>query len=172
MIIALSVLIFSVSFAHAIQPQASKEVLRYIEKPVLSGKGLLSFFLFDVYDIALWVEQKPWNYEQQFALSIHYKRNITRQEFIDTSIDELKNYYPFSKEVEKRYRDVLSNIMPSVSVNDRISAIYTKEKTLAFYKNGSHIGTIENKEFARMYVQIWLHPKVRYRDLRNALLGK
>lgn len=148
-----------------------KEVLKHIKAPQLSGHGNLYVFIFHIYDGALWVETPPWNFNQKFALTLFYQRDISKEEFINTSIDELSRYYDDIAEKEQDYRDKLRDILVNVAEGDRISAIYLPNEGLIFYHNGIRKGMIQEDEFARRYVNIWLHPKAHYQGFKKKLIG-
>lgn len=149
--------------------QPPYEVSNFIKDPILSGKGELSVFLFYIYDAYLWVEKRPWSFDQKFALSITYKRNITKQELVDSSIDEMERYYNLGSKLSN-YREVLGRIFPDVKPGDRISALYTPQVGLKFYQNVRYIGEIRDNQFAQRFINIWLHPNAHYSDLRHSLL--
>lgn len=151
-------------------PQPPYEIGRNFEKPLLLGQGNLSVFIFDIYDAELWVERKPWGFDQKFALSIQYNRSITQKEFVDSSLEELQRYYDITTQ-EAAYRQTLKAILPSVEEGDRITAIFTPGKGLTFYHNATPLGAIQDLDFAQKYIMIWLHPKAHYDDLRRDLLG-
>lgn len=80
-------------------------------------------FVFHIYDGALWVENPPWNFDQKFALTLFYQRDISKKEFIDTSIEELRRYYSDIDEKEQGYRSQLHDM----SYNKKL-CIMTPEK--------------------------------------------
>lgn len=147
-----------------------EEVSLILDKPVLSGRANLSVFIFDVYDAELWVEKKPWDFNQPFSLTIKYNRSISKQEFIDSSIEELERYYDISRD-KRIYIEILQSILPSVEEGDRISAVFQPGVGLVFFYNGGEIGAIGDLDFAKKYIMIWLHPKAYYDDVRKGLLG-
>ena len=145
------------------------EVMSSMTNPILSGSANFSVFLFHIYDAALWVEKKPWSFNQKFSLSLYYKRDITKEEFVDNSISEMKRYDNLGPELS-RYREKLTQIFPKVVSGDRISAIYDPKKGLKFFYNGRSIGEIQDKTFAKRFINIWLHPNAYYDSFRRKLL--
>ena len=127
----LILLIFTTSTLQAKNPTIPDEVVKHIENPILSGQGRLSFLFFHIYDAALWVERIPWNFEQNFSLTIDYNRGLSKEEIINSSIEEMQRYYPI-KNQEKMYREILENIFTDVTSGDRISALYNPQKGLEF----------------------------------------
>ena len=146
---------------------------KLIPNAVEIGTGDLFVFPFGViYKATLWAEKKPWSFNQKFALSIRYNRNISKEDFLDTTIKEMRRYYKLSKADETNYRTQLSRVYPSVKSGDRITAVFTPKEGVKFYYNGSFRGEIKGGSFAHKFINIWLHPNAYYGDLRNDLLGK
>lgn len=56
----------------------------------LLGAGEFTWFGFSVYSARLFGEQTEQVFEQPFALELTYKRNITRDALVDTSVDEIR----------------------------------------------------------------------------------
>ena len=148
-----------------------QEVLQHIKNPQLNGHGNLYVFVFHIYDGALWVENPPWNFNQKFALTLFYQRDISKKEFIDTSIEELRRYYSDIDEKEQGYRSQLHDILVDVIEGDRIAAIYIPNEGLIFYHNGIKKGIIQDDEFAKRYINIWLHPNAHYQGFKKKLIG-
>ena len=153
------------------------EVKETLENPLLSGAGplkvsALGFLTFYVYDASLWVEQKPWNFNQKFALTLEYKRTISSEEIVNSSIEEMQRHHWLSYAEEKRYRQILAEIFPSVKEGDRITAAFTPAKELTLYFNGARIKTsIKDMKMARHFIDIWLHDNAHYRGLMKTLRG-
>lgn len=147
-----------------------EEVSLFLDNPVLSGKANLSAFIFDIYDAELWVEKKPWDFNQAFSLSIKYNRSISKEKFVSSSIEELERYYDIIRD-KRIYIEILNSILPSVQEGDRISAVFQPGIGLVFFYNGQEIGVIHDLDFAKKYIMIWLHPKAYYADVRKGLLG-
>lgn len=163
----------SISFHNcfsASTPQTPVEVTQAIKDPILLGQHDFRWFVFDIYDIFLWAEKKPWNFDQTFALSITYQRAVSRQEFTDTTIDQLKKQDNIESE-EKMYRQQLNYLYKNVEVGDRITAIYQKDQGLTFYLNGREMGKITNIDFAQRFINIWLGEKAEFQEMRKDLLG-
>ena len=56
----------------------------------LIGQGTLKVLFFEVYDIRLLSDSNPFSWENKFQLEFEYKRSITKERIIDSSIKELK----------------------------------------------------------------------------------
>ena len=54
------------------------------------GRGEFSVFGFDVYNARLWSASRPLADGQPFALELIYQRNISRDDLVQASVDEIK----------------------------------------------------------------------------------
>lgn len=156
------------ALSYTIQPP--EEVTQHINNAVLSGQANLSVFIFDIYDAELWVEKKPWDFNQAFSLSLRYNRSLSKEELVDSSIEEIERYYNIGKN-KRIYRETLNSILLSVEEGDRISAVYQPGRGLSFFYNSKKIGLIDDLDFAKKYIMIWLHPQAYYEDVRRGLLA-
>lgn len=153
------------------------EVINEIPKAELLGKSELRVgLLLKIYDIELWVEDRSrirnsWQYDQRFCLSITYNRNISKESLVYTTIEEMKTHASLSNE-ETIYRERLTNIYKDVKYGDRISAIFIPNKKLTLYLNNTILGQITNMTFAKQFLDIWLHPRAKYKIMQDSLMGK
>lgn len=146
----------------------------------LQGHGNLVVFFMNIYKGTLWVQTKnsnpgrdlQWLFSQPFSLSITYNRDIEKQKLVDVSLEELKRYFPEKSTSEQTYRSQLSAIFTQdIRETDRISALFDPKSGLQFTLNGQNIGSISDINFAKEYIQIWLHPNAKYQRFRGKLLG-
>ncbi|HSF94754.1 MAG TPA: chalcone isomerase family protein [Thermohalobaculum sp.] len=127
-----------------------------------------SFLLWDFYRAELWsdAQQLPGD---EFALALTYRSAFTRDELVQASIDEMTRISGRSessladarREMEQGFRDV--------AVGDRITALRTSANELRFYLNGAETGTMTRD--VDLFLAIWLGPKSRHKDGREALLA-
>ncbi len=134
------------------------------------GEGTLHFMLLHVYDTSLWTDAKTFSYEQPFALSITYRMNFSKEELAERSIKEIKHAHYLPDGTLARYKKIFLKIYPNVRKGDRITAVYNENKQVELYYNGSLYGTVEDKEFATRFFDIWLGEKTSELKLRNKLL--
>lgn len=129
----------------------------------LVGSGQMQWFVFTVYDAALW--QAP----GAQALAIRYARSIPSVTLADTTVDELTR---LGLPAAERWRAALLTHFPDVVEGDVIVAVRQAGGEVRFYHQGRSTGTIEDPAFGEAFFGIWLDPRTRAPELRAALLGE
>ncbi len=135
-----------------------------------------TYFKLKIYDINLCNSQsQSLNYQnlynQDFALVIHYNINIKRQKFAESSMEEIARYYQLGGLEQKDYYNQLLRNFVDVKSKDQITAVYQASGVTTFYHNQKETGKITDKRFSKIFLDIWLHPKAYYGDMRDDLLG-
>ena len=153
------------------QPAKAQEINNY----KLCNHHKFTYFKLKIYDIYLCGNQSKISnyqnlYNQDFALIIKYDIKIKREKFAESSMEEIARYYQLGPEKQKNYHNQLLNIFVDVHSKDEIRAFYKASGETKFYYNNKEIGKITDKDFSKIFMDIWLHPKSHYRDMRNDLL--
>jgi len=146
------------------------ELAPFVNTKAIYGKGHFKWFLFDVYDGILFCDAKTWSMDTNFALSLHYTRAISSEQFVKTSLEEMDKIQPLTQDERNKYQDYLHRIMPSVKEGDRITSLYIKNKGIKIYYNTGLYGEISDDIFARRFLAIWFSEKTSAPDFRNSLL--
>lgn len=136
------------------------------------GYGKYTFFGFKIYDIVLWNEIGRFNYRNRFALNILYDKSFSKDDLIDKSIDEIKRNYEITDLEEATYRKYMDRTFLDVEKGDTKTAIYFPDEGLSVYHNSKFTGTIEDKTFARRFMDIWVHENSSDKDLTRRLRGE
>lgn len=129
----------------------------------LVGSGQMQWFVFTVYDAALW--QAP----DAQALAIRYARSIPSTTLADTTVDELSR---LGLPEAERWRAALLTHFPDVVEGDVIVAVRPAGGGVSFYHRGRLTGAIGDPAFADAFFGIWLDARTRAPELRAALLGE
>lgn len=134
-----------------------------------------NYFLMKVYDIYFCNDVSKGVttdelFNRDFTLAIKYNMNFTKEEIAQSSIEEISRYYDLNKKQEEEYYKKLASILVDVKPGYQIAAFYSKEGKLELHHKGKITGTIEDPEFAKIFINIWLHPKAHYHKMRDALL--
>ena len=136
------------------------------------GKTPLSFLGFKLYDIELRGESSEFSYDQKLAIRIIYNKNFSKEELINTSIDEICRINSLKKEdVEMIYRKNFAKLFVDVKKGDTKIAIFNPKFVLEFYYNDQLTGKINDVVFARRFIDIWLSDKARFKKVRDILIG-
>lgn len=147
---------------HAELPQA---------KPL--GQGELRWFGFSIYSATLWSEHVPFDQTAPFALELTYHVHVTRERFVQTSLDEIKRLFDqrFSADKLKNWEALMSQAFPEVHDGDQLIGIFIPHQGCRFYDRSGLRIDIRDPEFAEAFFAIWLDPRSKDSKLRQHLLG-
>ncbi|MBL6664563.1 MAG: chalcone isomerase family protein [Rickettsiales bacterium] len=135
-----------------------------------------TFLLLKVYDSYLCFNSSEFLapgeiFKSDFSLIIDYDMNFGKEELAKSSIEEINKHYDVNKRVQEKYFTELMMIFPNVKSGDIIEARYFKEGRVEFYHNTKFNGVINEKKFARMFLDIWLHENNDYQGMIEDLYG-
>jgi len=150
------------------------ELATLLPQSRLIGKGRLTFWGFQVYDVRLWVLPgfKPDTLAvHPFALEMSYLRGFDSQDVAERSIAEMRRSASISDAQAKAWIDDMMRALPDVKKGDRVMGIHRPGVGAQFLMNGKPTGEIRDAEFARLFFGIWLSPKTSEPELRAALLA-
>ena len=136
------------------------------------GGGVLRFMGIAIYDGWYWSEHRGWSLERPFALDLHYHRSLEGARIAERSVDEIAGLGLGSTAQRSRWGELMRGIFPDVRKGDRITGVHLPPATVRYFLNGSAIGEIVDREFARAFFGIWLDPRSSRRDFRSQLLGE
>lgn len=139
----------------------------------LVGSGDFSWFGFSVYNAKLWSPARQVDFTEPFALELTYRRTISRETLVDTSLDEIRriNGEPLDSEQQSAWTKQMSQAFVDVKDGTRITGVFLPGEGCRFYVDGKLQHVIDDQEFARAFFSIWLDPQTRSPKLRAALLG-
>ena len=163
-------LMLACSVAHANSQAGWREQLPQAN---LVGSGDFSWFGFSVYNAKLWSPVQQVDFSQPFALELTYRRTISRETLVDTSLDEIRriNGEPLDNEQQSVWTKQMSQAFVDVKDGTRITGVFLPGEGCRFYVDGKLQHVIDDQEFARAFFSIWLDPQTRSPKLRAALLG-
>jgi len=156
--------------AYANTPSGWRE---HMPQAKLVGSGDFSWFGFSVYDAKLWSPAQQVDFSQPFALELTYRRTITRETLVDTSLDEIRriNGEPLDSAQQVEWTRQMSQAFVDVKDGTRITGVFLPDEGCRFYVDGKLQHVIDDPAFARAFFSIWLDPQTRSPKLRSALLG-
>ena len=136
------------------------------------GGGEFRVFGFRVYTARLWSVDKPFTPEQPLALELTYHRDISRDDLVDASIDEIKRTSPVVSDPQlQSWRAEMAKAFVDVTAGMKIVGVYLPGREARFYVGEKLQHVVQDPVFAKAFFNIWLSPKTRDPDLREQLLG-
>mgnify|MGYP001040312649 CR=1 FL=1 len=163
----LNALILSLSFVCTSGLQASPvENLR----PV--GQASLKVMFWTIYDSRLFTPDGQFQgVEPDLALRITYRRDIAAEALVNRTRKEWRKLDQYEQQHEQ-WLARLEEIWPDVQEDDDVTLRVDAELGSRFYLNGQFIGAIEDAQFTRQFLSIWLSEQSSYPDLREQLVGQ
>jgi hypothetical protein len=137
------------------------------------GGGDLRVFGFRVYTARLWSAANPLSADKPFALELTYHRDITRDELVEASVDEIKRTspVPVSEEQISQWQAQMAQAFVDVQAGSKITGVYLPGREARFYVGEKLQHVVQDPQFAKAFFDIWLSPKTRNPELREQLLG-
>ena len=136
------------------------------------GSGEMRWLGIALYRATLWVAGQPPSAlpaNSPSALQLEYRRDISRQRLVQTSVDEMRRLGASEAQLQ-RWQPELERVLPDVKEGDVIVGVRFPGRGASFHHRGQMTGEIGDDDFARFFFAIWLDPRTRSPALRSALL--
>jgi hypothetical protein len=145
-------------------------ILAEIPEAEVVGEGTLRWFGIQVYRAKLWAPNGQYVPTQPHALELTYGHDFSAATLAKEGAKQMrKQGVPETKTTE--WQPLMQQAFTDVKAGDRLTAIYLNDQSLHFYSNGKRTTSIENLEFTRHFLNIWLGPKTTEPELRRKLLA-
>lgn len=138
------------------------------------GEGSYRYMFWQLYDARLATKTGKFEDYQQstpLLLELTYKRDISRQQFIDATVDEWQKLGQSSEEQQQQWAKQLQSLWQDVKEGDRLAALLQDNGSVKFYLNGTETGVLEDSAFGTAFFNIWLHPDTSAPKLRRQLIA-
>ena len=137
------------------------------------GSGELRWFGLRIYSAQLWGEKKPFDTNAPFALALTYHRNISRAQFVETSVAEIERLFGTRYPVDtlKRWEGEMYRAFTDVKPGDQLIGVSMPNQGVLFYSQRELLADIRDPEFAKAFFGIWFDIRTKDQDLRAQLLG-
>jgi hypothetical protein len=150
---------------------ASDHGTKDFQSPTLIGEGALNVLMWRVYDLHLYTDGTPFSWNNKFMLEFDYSRELKKESVIDASLKEFKLQPNVTDKDIKAWEVYLEQVIQPVQKSTKASVMWLPEGQIIFDYEGSPPSTIENEDFARAFLNIWLGEKTSRPKLRSQLLG-
>lgn len=159
-LLLLSLLVSSTVFA---KPTAGLE-------PV--GSATLKVLFWTIYDSKLYAPDGEFDgVEPGLVLEITYRRAINSKDLVQRTEKEWRNLN-LKNANQAVWLARLRTLWPDVNDGDSLILEVGDGLASRFYANNEFLGTLEDPEFTRQFLAIWLSRNSSYPDLRNQLVGE
>lgn len=132
------------------------------------GAADLTVWGFNIYRAELYSDSGKYSaQDNNLALLIRYKVNISRDRLISQTDKQFKQQ-GISNSKRRAWKTQLQSIWPDIEKKDEL--IFQK-KSGCFYFNAKAIGCLNDSEFTKAFLNIWLGKKSDYPKQRQQLIG-
>lgn len=144
-----------------------------------SGTALFRYFGFKVYTSSLYKDVSPAQVRDwlkgegnavPLALSIHYHRDFSAKDFVVSGRKLIKENPTVSFSKIEASLSTFESFYTDISEGDTFLLLFSPGQGLALLKNGNELGRVNNDEFARAYLGIWLSEYSISRSFTSQLL--
>lgn len=137
----------------------------------LQGSGEMRWFGFAIYGAKLWRSGEQWRSDLPYALELTYRRSISAEQLVSTSIDEIARLGERDEQRLRQWRSALAQVFPAVREGDTIVGLHEPGRGARFFHNGKPSGRIGDPALATAFFAIWLDPRTKAPELRAQLLA-
>ena len=134
--------------------------------------GSFKVFLWRVYDVRLLSDYQKFSWSNDLVLEFNYQRALKKNAVIEASAKEMRRQKGVTEKQLSKWQTYLQLAIKPAEKATKASLYWTAEGRITFYYDGVKTVTIEDADFARAFLNIWLGPDTSEPELRRALLGK
>lgn len=138
------------------------------------GEGHYSYWFWQLYHARLQSSDGLFvDYQQSTPLKLEltYQRDITKQEFIDATMEQWKIQLGAVQKVHKIWAGELNTLWRDVKKGDKLTAVLRADGLVDFYFNDELLGRTTDPAFGFAFFDIWLSEKTTAPELRKQLLA-
>jgi chalcone isomerase-like protein len=153
---------------------APPELGQSLPQARLQGSSRFRYYGFHVYDAQLWVLpsfEAARLFQQPFALSLIYARNLKARDIAERSIEEMRRQSTLSEAEAQRWQQAMTAAFADVRSGDRLTGLHQIDGGASFFLNGQATRVINEQRFAALFFGIWLSSATSAPGLRRELLG-
>jgi len=139
--------------------------------PTIIGEGTLKVFFMEIYDLRLIADSPTFSWQNKFKLDFIYTRDLKKDSVIKSSIKELRRQSSTSESDIELWQGYLEQSIKPVQEGTHATVLWEPEGQITFLYENSDPTTIEDEDFARAFLNIWLGEETSQPKLRGQLLG-
>ncbi len=135
------------------------------------GRSHLSKLGFSIYTATLKGEVRKLTLDQRLSLQLTYHRNLYGSLIENRTVNEWKHLGLEPQKIEN-WKRLIQGVFPDVNDGDFITAHYDPSSGIRFVLNNKEqLARIDNPEFGRDFLSIWLSPDTSEPAMRRKLWG-
>jgi len=138
----------------------------------LIGQGTLKVLFFEVYNVRLLADSKAFSWKNKFQLEFEYKREVKKESVIESSIKEMRRQSNVLDKDINQWQEYLEISIKPVQEGSQATVSWNPNGQITFHYQSSEPTTIEDENFARAFLNIWLGEETFQPKLRSQLLGQ
>ena len=163
-ILLIILLSLNTSFASEMQKEA-------FSSPTIIGEGTLKVFFMEIYDLRLIADSPTFSWQNKFKLDFIYTRDLKKDSVIKSSIKELRRQSSVSESDIESWQGYLEQSIKPVQEGTHATVLWEPEGQITFHYENSDPTTIEDEDFARAFLNIWLGEETSQPELQSEILG-
>ncbi len=160
--------------SQATTPPVPSRLNNWLSNPKLMGQQRFTYWGFAVYDASLWANAPfaslDWA-QHPLVLELRYLRDFKGTDIAQRSMDEMQGQRALTPAQTQSWSNQLRQLIPNVRDGERLTGVYTPQKSLQLYHQDQLVGEIRDGELAQRFMGIWLAPETSQRQLRQQLLA-
>ncbi|MCI2285841.1 chalcone isomerase family protein [Colwellia sp. MSW7] len=137
------------------------------------GKAKFSVLFWDIYNSTLYTKTGNYLYNnspESLLFEIEYLKDITAEDLLERTIQQWE-HLKVPELVYSKFLPALKTIWPDISSGDKLTLLVQNQQSV-FYFNQMKVGQIEEVNFSKLFLDIWLSPNTSQTKLRKELLGE
>ncbi|MCB5185857.1 chalcone isomerase family protein [Methylobacillus gramineus] len=134
------------------------------------GQGDLRWFGIKVYSAQLWAENGQYQLDKPHALVLTYGHDFSAKNLAKEGVNQLRKQGIEENKI-KEWQPLMEQAFTDVKAGDTLTAIQLPNQAIRFYSNNKVTSTIDDADFTRSFLDIWLGPKTTEPKLRLKLIN-
>jgi len=140
-----------------------------IPQAEMVGSYCFKVFGLKIYHIELWSKNGNFDYNQPLALSITYNKNFSASQLAKKTTTEIQKVNNLNTEQMQKYQIYIDKLFVDVKKNQNKTAIFMPSGILKIFLEQQKVSEINDLQFAKYFLNIWLDSKSSYPKMSFAL---
>ena len=143
-----------------------------IQSLELIGEGTFKVFVWDLYHLKLFSEINSFSWQNKFILVFDYKRELKKDKVIEASLKEMRRQKGVAEKQINAWKTHLAQGINTARDGTKAAVKWAPDGQITFHYEDKAPVIINDKLFAKSFINIWLGEETSEPELRSSLLGK